>query len=52
MNQILYMYKDLYIYNICNTVVCLDYSIIMTTENIYLCNVSISRYNNHKVMYS
>ena len=37
---------------ICNTVICLEYSIIMTTGNIYICTVRKSRYNNHKVMYS
>ena len=37
---------------ICNTVICLEYSIIMTTGNIYICTVRKSRHNNHKVMYS
>ena len=29
-----------------------EYSIIMTTENIYICTVRKSRQNNHKVTYS
>ena len=35
-----------------NTVICLEYSIIMTTENIDICTVRKSRHNNHKAMYS
>ena len=39
----------MYIYN---TVICLEHSIIITTENIYIWTVRKSRHNNHKVMYS
>ena len=34
------------------TVICLEYSIILATENIYIRTVSNSRHNNHKAMYS
>ena len=44
---IYYIYIYIYI-----TVICLEYSMIMTTENIYICTVRKSRHNNHKVMYS
>ena len=45
------MYIYVYI-NIYNTVICLEYSIIMTAENIYICTVKKSRHNNHIVMYN
>ena len=41
-----------YLINLYKTVICLQCLIIMTTENIYICTVSKSRHNNHKVMYS
>ena len=44
------IYIHIYIY--INTVICLEYSIIMTTENIYICAVRKSRHNHQKVMYS
>ena len=47
----IYIYIYIYIYTY-NTVICLEYSIIMTTENIYICTVRKSRHNNYKVMYS
>ena len=33
-------------------VICPEYLLIMTTENIYIWTVRKSRHNNHKVMYS
>ena len=45
------MYIYVYI-NIYNTVICLEYSIIMTSENIYICTVKKSRHNNPIVMYN
>ena len=38
------------IYYIYNAVTCLEYSIIMATENIYICTVRKSRHYKHKVM--
>ena len=38
-------YIYIYIYSI---VTCLEYSIIMTTENIYICTGRKTRHNNHK----
>ena len=32
------------------TVTCLEYSIITTSENIYICTVRKSRYNNDKAI--
>ena len=42
----LYIFISLSIYK---RVTCYEYSIIMTTENIYICTVRKSRHNNHKV---
>ena len=48
----IYIY-NIYIYiYIYNTVICLEYSTIMTTKKIYICTLGKSRHNNHKVMYS
>ena len=43
----IYIINIIYIYN---TVTCLEYSIIMTTENTYICTVRKSRHYKHKVM--
>ena len=46
-----YIYMYIWIYMIyMYTVTCLEYSIIMATENIYICTVRKSRHYKHKVM--
>ena len=49
-NIYIYIYIYICIYNKSKTYMCLEYSIIMTTENIYICTGRKSSQNKDKVM--